>query len=98
MVTSDLIGFYVIIKIIKYVLGVVLNGFVLYKVSGCHYVMLASLWNTLAIWLLHHRQTQQKTTTSPEEELLEVKTEREQPGKDPTAPPGPADPTATLAN
>lgn len=62
MVMSGFIGFYVILRILKYIIGVVLNGFALYKTVGCGIAVLASLWNTLAMLILHkHNKAAAKT-------------------------------------
>lgn len=53
---SGLIGVYVIFKAIKYCLGVILNGFHLYKIAGCGIYLIASLWNTLAVWIVQKKQ------------------------------------------
>ncbi|CAG9825716.1 unnamed protein product [Phaedon cochleariae] len=48
---SGLMGFYAILKMLKYAIGVVLNGFHIYQTMGCGVVILASLWNTLTMWV-----------------------------------------------
>lgn len=60
MFMSGVIGFYVIFKALKYFLNVILNGLAIYKTVGCGFILLASIWNTLAVWLVHRHQSQQK--------------------------------------
>lgn len=51
---SGLIGFYFIFRIIKYILGVIINGFHLYRTIGGGFAMLACLWNSLTMWVIHY--------------------------------------------
>nr|XP_023026000.1 uncharacterized protein LOC111514008 [Leptinotarsa decemlineata] len=53
---SGLMGFYAVFRIIKYALGVVLNGIHIYQTVGCGVMILASLWNTLTMWVSHRYQ------------------------------------------
>ncbi|CAG9814156.1 unnamed protein product [Phaedon cochleariae] len=48
---SGLMGFYAIFRMLKYAIGVILNGFHIYQTMGCRVVILASLWNTLTMWV-----------------------------------------------
>lgn len=57
MVMSGVIGIYVVIKGVKYISGVILNGVAIYKTIGCGFSILASFWNTLAVWLVHRHHT-----------------------------------------
>lgn len=56
MFVSGLIGFYVIFRAVKYIIGVVINSLQLYKTVGCSLTLLASLWNTLTMWVMHRHQ------------------------------------------
>ncbi|CAG9814155.1 unnamed protein product [Phaedon cochleariae] len=49
---SGLMGFYAIFRMLKYAIGVILNGFHIYQTMGCRVVILASLWNTLTMWVI----------------------------------------------
>ncbi|XP_074041555.1 uncharacterized protein [Leptinotarsa decemlineata] len=53
---SGLMGFYAIFRVVKYILGVVLNGFHLYQTLGCGVMILASFWNTPTVWVFHRSQ------------------------------------------
>lgn len=61
LIMSTFIGFYVIFKTIKYVIGVILNGMALYETLGCGVTILASFWNSLS-WLLLHKHRKYKTS------------------------------------
>ncbi|KAG5892289.1 hypothetical protein JTB14_020320 [Gonioctena quinquepunctata] len=63
---SGLMGFYAIFRIIKYGIGVILNGIQLYQTLGCGVMILASLWNNLTMWVTHrHHQKVGKAKTDP---------------------------------
>lgn len=62
---SSLIGVYVIFRAIKYSIGVILNGLHLYQVAGCSISLIASLWNTLAVWVIQRQQFQSNQSNSP---------------------------------
>ncbi|KAG5871273.1 hypothetical protein JTB14_024343 [Gonioctena quinquepunctata] len=64
---SGLMGFYAIFRIIKYGIGVILNGIQLYQTLGCGVMILASLWNNLTMWVTHrHHQKVGKAKTDPQ--------------------------------
>lgn len=58
MVMSGVVGIYVVWKMVKYTLDVLIHGLAIYKAAGCGIAILASLWDTLAIWVInrHHHQ------------------------------------------
>lgn len=68
MVMSGVIGIYVVVKAIKYTLNVIINGMAIYKAVGCGVTLVASLWNTLAVWVVsnHHNRK------VPPEEAIDV--------------------------
>lgn len=49
MVMSGFIGIYVVLRIIRYTMEVMINGVAIYKAVGCGFAILASLWDTLAV-------------------------------------------------
>ncbi|XP_031337381.1 uncharacterized protein LOC116166512 [Photinus pyralis] len=51
---SGIIGIYIVIRIIKYVFGVMLNGLTIYKTFGFGIQLIASVWNTLTLWLVQN--------------------------------------------
>lgn len=55
---SGFVGIYVIIKIIKHIFGVIINDLAIYKMFGCGFALLGSLWNTTAVWLVNHYRYQ----------------------------------------
>ncbi|XP_045470212.1 uncharacterized protein LOC123677619 [Harmonia axyridis] len=71
---SGLMGFYAIFRMIKYGLGVLLNGLHLYKLFGCGIMILASFWNTLSVFVTnrhHARQENLRNNQEPNEEILD---------------------------
>ncbi|KAG5866789.1 hypothetical protein JTB14_028218 [Gonioctena quinquepunctata] len=78
---SGLMGFYAIFRIVKYGIGVILNGIQLYQTLECGVMILASLWNNLTMWVTHrHHQKVGKAKTDPvvdqPTQLNEVTTQR----------------------
>ena len=67
---SGLIGFYVVLRLVKYTLGVLLNGFAIYKAAGCGISILASIWNTLTLIVLHRHP--KPTNSSPPDVDVEM--------------------------
>ncbi|XP_074035285.1 uncharacterized protein [Leptinotarsa decemlineata] len=68
MFMSGLIGFYYIFRVVKYTIGVTLNGVHLYQTIGCGISLLASLWNTLTWWIIQRerpREAQPDEPTTP---------------------------------
>lgn len=62
---SGLMGVYIICRGVKYLIGVVINGVHLYKLVGFSFTLLASLWNTLTMWVVHkHNHSNQSTFTT----------------------------------
>lgn len=59
---SSFIGFYFILRLIKYVAGVFLNGFAIYKAAGCGVAIIASLRNTLFMLFLHQYEKDHRST------------------------------------
>lgn len=62
MFMSGLIGVYAAFKTLKYLLGVIINGLAIYKTVGCGLQLLASIWNTLAVWIVHKYQAEHRHT------------------------------------
>lgn len=65
---SSVIGFYVILKIIKYLINTVLNGLAIYKTFGCGITLIASVWNTLTLWLVHRKMANKQTDPIKEQQ------------------------------
>ncbi|KAF2884256.1 hypothetical protein ILUMI_21908 [Ignelater luminosus] len=73
MVMSGLIGFYTIFKIIKYILGTLVNGLAIYRTAGCGLALIASVWNTLAMWIVDYYRSQvQQLNDDPEQNIEEL--------------------------
>lgn len=68
---SGLIGFYMIFRVLKYGISVVINGLHLYQTIGCGIALMASLWNTLTFWVV---QRQQKRSTESQDDKEEAVT------------------------
>lgn len=75
MVMSGAIGVYVVLKAIKYLIGVVINGVAIYQTLGCGVSLIASLWNTLAVWLVHRHHTRRANQVDIEMTRMEEGTE-----------------------
>lgn len=71
---SGLIGFYAVFKLIKYVVGVTINGMQIYKAAGCGFALLASVWNVLTFWLVQGHQQGVNRNVDKSEEMTEVRT------------------------
>lgn len=70
-VFSGLLGVYFVFRLIKYALGCIINGLHLYKTVGSSVKLLACLWNTLTMWVLHqHTQRQNRTSNLEEDATL----------------------------
>jgi hypothetical protein len=67
---SGMIGFYIIFRVCKYVFGVVLNALQLYQTVGGGIQMLACLWNTLTMWVIH--QQRRKDAKEQDEDPKEI--------------------------
>lgn len=67
MFMSGMIGFYVIFRIIKYIIGVVINGLHIYQTVGRGFALLACFWNTLTMWVVHKHSREQKKDSDPEQ-------------------------------
>ena len=52
-VVSGFLGFYLIFRMLKYGVTIALNAFQLYKIFGCGFQLLASLWNYLTIIVMY---------------------------------------------
>lgn len=62
--TSGILGIYFIFRAIKYLVEIFLNAVALHKLGGCSFHLLASFWDTLTLFVLHHKQRKEFTTTS----------------------------------
>lgn len=72
---SGIMGFYVICRGLKYIIEVFINGFHLYKLVGFSFTLLASLWSTLTMWVVHHHEKQSASSKDgicrqPDPEIL----------------------------
>ncbi|KAJ8983626.1 hypothetical protein NQ317_004264 [Molorchus minor] len=56
---SGLTGFYFIFRIVKYLFGVAINGLHLYQTVGGGIALLACLWNTLTMWVIHRHHMEE---------------------------------------
>ncbi|KAJ8980826.1 hypothetical protein NQ317_018406 [Molorchus minor] len=70
---SGLTGFYFIFRIVKYLFGVAINGLHLYQTVGGGIALLACLWNTLTMWVIHRHHMEEgrasKDVANEREEL-----------------------------
>lgn len=82
---SGIMGFVLIFRLIKYIIGVTLNGITLYKTVGCGLLLLASLWNTLTLWIVHKQKSVDKKNDI-EEGIGEEKTATQTSPQPPSAP------------
>lgn len=62
---SGLLGFHVIFRVLKYVIGSTLNGIQLYQAVGCGFGLIACVWNTLTMWVLN-RHSRADTSKTPD--------------------------------
>ncbi|KAG5872119.1 hypothetical protein JTB14_013439 [Gonioctena quinquepunctata] len=70
---SGLIGFYTVHKTLKYAIGVALNVFHLYKTVGI--MLLASLWDTLTMWVTYRQHESGRTDSQSEIRKVQIDTE-----------------------
>ncbi|CAG9760453.1 unnamed protein product [Ceutorhynchus assimilis] len=56
--TSGFLGIYFIIRIIKFCIETFMNAIAIHRLNGCSFHLLASFWDTLTLFLLHHKQNQ----------------------------------------
>ncbi|KAG5873046.1 hypothetical protein JTB14_010529 [Gonioctena quinquepunctata] len=79
---SGLIGFYTVHKTLKYAIGVALNGFHLYKTVGCGIMLLASLRDTLTMWVTYRQHASGRTDSQSEIRKVQIDPEINETVKD----------------
>lgn len=68
---SGIMGFYIVCRGIKYVIGVFINGFHLYKLVGLSFTLLASFWSTLTMWVVHNHKQPFSTPEQPQQRIID---------------------------
>ncbi|XP_044261172.1 uncharacterized protein LOC123009115 [Tribolium madens] len=79
-ITSGMIGLYIVWRVLKWILEVVINAITIHQTHGWSFKLLASFWDSLTLWFLHlkHKKevaknlTQQTPTRTPEPSAPEL--------------------------
>jgi hypothetical protein len=61
--TSGVLGLYFIFRFFKFLLETFMNAIAIHRLNGCSLHMLASFWDTLTLFVLHHKQKKNAETT-----------------------------------
>lgn len=56
-VVSGLIGCLVVVKLVKWVIDIILQGKILYDLYGVSIVIIGAVWNSLTTYLVHRKQS-----------------------------------------
>lgn len=72
MFFSGILGFYLIFRAVKYGISVLMNAFQLYKLFGCGFQLLASLWNYMSLILLYREGRKNERKCAAEQSVKEV--------------------------
>ena len=79
--TSGILGIYFLFRALKCIIEIFLNAVALHRVGGCSLHLIASFWNTLTLFVLHHKQRKHYTknqesyarnTDNPDDDLREA--------------------------
>lgn len=65
MFFNGLMGIYFILRLLKYLLGVGLNGYQIIRTLGCGLSIIASLWSSLTYWLIHRQLHESLSKSRP---------------------------------
>jgi hypothetical protein len=57
--TSSLLGIYFIFRMIKFIVETFMNAVAIHRFNGCSFHLLASCWDTLTLFVLHHKQQEE---------------------------------------
>ena len=78
--TSGILGLYFIFRMAKFILETFMNAVAIHKLNGCSLHLLASFWDTLTLFVLHHKQ--QKVVSEELQRNKETFCKQEDPAED----------------
>lgn len=71
--TTAVIGFWMIGKIVKFLIDTVIHGRILYDIYGCGWQLIAALWDSLTSLLTHKYMQARQQPPEPEDVTVPIK-------------------------